>query len=108
MLMLGLSDWTSGRPLDRDALRAGFLAHNEHIRKIVPKEKLLEFTPKDGWKPLCEFLGKEVPDEPFPYVNAGSNAYNLTMIGIFLYMVQTYSPWLLGMGGIWLAYKWVR
>jgi hypothetical protein len=23
----------------------------------------------DGWEPLCKFLGKPVPDEPFPRVN---------------------------------------
>lgn len=24
---------------------------------------------KDGWKPLCDFLGKPIPDEPFPHAN---------------------------------------
>jgi Sulfotransferase domain len=23
---------------------------------------------KQGWEPLCQFLGKEVPDKPFPKV----------------------------------------
>lgn len=27
---------------------------------------------KDGWRPLCEFLGKEVPTKPFPRVNEGT------------------------------------
>lgn len=40
--------------------------HNEQVRKNVPKEKLLEFNVKQGWDPLCEFLGVEVPDMPFP------------------------------------------
>ena len=31
--------------------------------------RLLEWTVLDGWEPLCEFLGKEVPDESFPHVN---------------------------------------
>jgi hypothetical protein len=35
----------------------------------VPKEKLLEFEPKDGWKPLCKFLGKDVPAGSCPRVN---------------------------------------
>jgi hypothetical protein len=26
---------------------------------------------KDGWAPLCEFLGKPVPNEPFPHLNEG-------------------------------------
>ncbi|KAM6537998.1 hypothetical protein FALCPG4_003887 [Fusarium falciforme] len=35
-----------------------------------PKERLLEWSVEDGWEPLCEFLGKPVPDEPFPHENA--------------------------------------
>lgn len=23
----------------------------------------------EGWEPLCKFLGKPIPDEPFPRVN---------------------------------------
>ena len=39
------------------------------IRGLVPKERLLEWTVNDGWEPLCKFLDKPVPDEPFPHVN---------------------------------------
>lgn len=42
------------------------------IRGLVPKERLLEWTVEDGWNPLCEFLGKPIPDEPFPHVNAAA------------------------------------
>lgn len=35
----------------------------------VPPEKLLVFEVKQGWEPLCKFLGKPVPDQPFPHVN---------------------------------------
>ncbi|RYP73164.1 hypothetical protein DL771_003800 [Monosporascus sp. 5C6A] len=45
------------------------LAHNDWVRSIVPKEKLLEMELGDGWAPLCEFLGVPVPDEPFPRAN---------------------------------------
>lgn len=40
------------------------------IRGLVPKERLLEWSVDEGWEPLCAFLGKEVPDEPFPHANA--------------------------------------
>ncbi|KAJ6781535.1 hypothetical protein PWT90_05022 [Aphanocladium album] len=46
--------------------------HREHyqmVRRIVPAEQVLEFDFKDGWEPLCKFLGVPVPDVPFPYVN---------------------------------------
>lgn len=40
-----------------------------HVRRTVPKEKLLEFNVKQGWEPLCKFLGKPVPNKPFPRGN---------------------------------------
>ncbi|PNP81069.1 hypothetical protein FNYG_05536 [Fusarium nygamai] len=46
------------------------------IRGLVPKEKLLEWTVEDGWEPLCKFLDKPVPDEPFPHVNKASGWEN--------------------------------
>lgn len=35
----------------------------------LPRERLLEWSASDGWEPLCEFLDKPVPDEPFPSGN---------------------------------------
>lgn len=35
--------------------------HNEWVRKIVPKDRLLEFNPAQGWEPLCDFLGVPAP-----------------------------------------------
>ena len=45
--------------------------HNERVQTVIPKEKLLVFNVKQGWKPLCEFLGCEIPEEDFPWLNAG-------------------------------------
>jgi hypothetical protein len=39
------------------------------IVKSIPREKLLVMDIKDGWEPLCKFLGKPVPNEPFPRAN---------------------------------------
>ncbi|KAI0451112.1 hypothetical protein F5B21DRAFT_488213 [Xylaria acuta] len=44
-------------------------AHQEKVRSLVPKERLLEMDLNDGWEPLCKFLGVPVPDEPFPRAN---------------------------------------
>ena len=49
--------------------RDAYKAHYELVRRITPKERLLEYKMDSGWAPLCEFLGKEVPDTPFPRVN---------------------------------------
>lgn len=46
-----------------------FIEHNEEVKRTVPADKLLVFEVKQGWEPLCEFLGVPVPDEPFPHVN---------------------------------------
>lgn len=32
--------------------------------------KMLEFSVKDGWEPLCSFLKLPVPDVPFPRMNS--------------------------------------
>ena len=37
----------------------------------APKDKLLVYNVKDGWETLCRFLGKDIPDQPFPHRNSG-------------------------------------
>jgi hypothetical protein len=54
---------------DPAACQAIFDAWNEEVKRTVPPEKLLIFQVKDGWEPLCRFLGVPVPDEPFPRSN---------------------------------------
>jgi hypothetical protein len=54
---------------DKDAMIEAFHTHNAAVRAGVPKERLLEWTPADGWEPICERLGVPVPAEPFPKVN---------------------------------------
>ena len=39
----------------------------------VPKDCLLIFQVKDGWNPLCEYLGVESPSTPFPRMNDTSD-----------------------------------
>ncbi len=55
---------------DRDHLIEVFNRHNEDVKNAVPKDRLLVFEAKDGWAPLCRFLGKPLPDEPYPRVNS--------------------------------------
>lgn len=43
--------------------------HEAAVKAAIPPERLLVFEPKQGWEPICKFLGKEIPDEPFPHVN---------------------------------------
>jgi hypothetical protein len=55
--------------LDRDAAVAAYEAHNARVRANVPAARLVEWTSKDGWGPLCKMLGVPVPSEPFPHAN---------------------------------------
>eukprot|EP01084_Bolivina_argentea_P189405 325721_1 len=41
----------------------------EAVKKHVPKDKLLVFNVKDGYRPFCEFLGVDIPNEEFPHAN---------------------------------------
>jgi hypothetical protein len=60
----------SDRLDDRDAMLAAFEKHNDAVRASVPSERLLEWSPADGWEPICERLGVPVPSEPFPRTNS--------------------------------------
>lgn len=42
---------------------------------------LLEWEPKDGWEPLCAFLGKSIPEVPFPYANQGNDVSDRLLLG---------------------------
>jgi hypothetical protein len=52
-----------------EAMTAAYERHNAAVREGVPADRLLEWTPGDGWAPICERLGVPVPDEPFPVTN---------------------------------------
>ena len=41
----------------------------EEVIHTVPKDRLLVHQAKEGYGPICEFLGLPVPDEPYPRVN---------------------------------------
>ena len=49
--------------------RHAYRQHYAEVKAAVPKENLLEYELSMGWEPLCEFLGKPVPDVPFPHAN---------------------------------------
>ncbi|KAF2167773.1 hypothetical protein M409DRAFT_65892 [Zasmidium cellare ATCC 36951] len=54
-----------------DELREAYIDHVQHCLKIIPKEKLLimRFGQESDWHDLCDFLGKTVPDMPYPVVD---------------------------------------
>jgi len=59
-----------GRLGDRDHAIAVFEKHNAEVIATVPRDRLLVFDVREGWQPLCTFLGQPVPAEPFPKANS--------------------------------------
>ncbi|KAH8432010.1 sulfotransferase family protein [Aspergillus melleus] len=109
MVRLGFDSFFGG-DFERNGKKA-FLEHYEHVRRVVPAENLLEWNPKEGWTSLCEFLGKPVPDTPFPRANEGAIFQKKAQMVIwasvrrFLQRVTVYG---LGVGIAVLAAKYGR
>ncbi|GJJ12920.1 hypothetical protein Clacol_007167 [Clathrus columnatus] len=43
--------------------------HNEHVKALIPTDRILIYDIKEGWDPLAKFLGVPKPDVPFPRLN---------------------------------------
>lgn len=94
----------------REHAKDRFRRHYAEIRARVPTERLLEYKIEQGWEPLCEFLGKEVPDVPFPRSNKreehlarvkGRQDMFLKMMGLKL--AKKLGPLLLCAVGVWVG-----
>jgi len=62
-------DTFGGSLEDRQHAIEVFERHNEEVKRRVSVERLLVYEVREGWEPLCDFLGVEAPDEPFPHLN---------------------------------------
>lgn len=63
--------------LDVAGMMKAFTAHNDAVKAAIPAHQLLVYQVKDGWDPLCAFLGVPVPDSPFPRTNDRSEFWDL-------------------------------
>jgi hypothetical protein len=43
--------------------------HAEEVIATVPADRLLVWKTTDGWQPLCDFVGLDVPGVAFPHIN---------------------------------------
>ena len=76
---------------------------HEEVRRLVPKERRLEFQLGDGWEPLCKFLGKDVPDKPFPHVNdTGLFVERMFVLRDVRYkaVAKKFLPWLVAVAAV--------
>ncbi|KAL1923998.1 uncharacterized protein VTP21DRAFT_7033 [Calcarisporiella thermophila] len=58
-----------GRVGDQQFAISMYNERMQKVKQLVPPEQLLIFNVKQGWEPLCKFLGVPVPDQPFPHDN---------------------------------------
>ena len=59
-----------GRMRDRDYASSVFTKRTADVQAAFPSSRLLTFDVRDGWAPLCEFLGCDVPAISFPNLNS--------------------------------------
>lgn len=59
-----------GGMADRARATGVFRRHIEEVRDTISPERLLVYEVKDGWEPLCAFLGRAVPAITFPHLNS--------------------------------------
>jgi hypothetical protein len=58
---------------NKEAAISSYEEHNKRVRELIPQDKLLEYSVKQGWQPLCNFLEigtGDCPETPFPKTNS--------------------------------------
>ncbi|GAB3132456.1 sulfotransferase family protein [Microbispora hainanensis] len=62
--------WEPGHSPDEQRAVAAYHRHVAAVLAAVPAERLLVFDVREGWGPLCAFLGVAAPPGvPFPHLN---------------------------------------
>ncbi|MAV64280.1 MAG: hypothetical protein CBD97_00745 [Pelagibacteraceae bacterium TMED237] len=75
--ILGPRGMFKGLKNDND-IKKQFLKWNQSVIDYVPKDRLLVYQVKDGWKPLCDFLDLPNPDIPFFHKNKTKNMKHMS------------------------------
>lgn len=70
-------DRSLGSLTDEGKIVSAFQKHEAAVKAAVPAGNLLAFQAKDGWEPLCDFLGKPVPETPYPRSNTREEFFAL-------------------------------
>jgi hypothetical protein len=62
--------WGSDAPNDQQLINV-WHGRRQQIEATIPARQLLvlDICAGDGWQPLCQFLGRDVPSVPFPWRN---------------------------------------
>lgn len=67
--------------LDKVGLAKAFVAHTEAVKATIPAKNLLVYEVKQGWEPLCKFLGLPIPATEFPKTNGRDEFWELVRRG---------------------------
>lgn len=58
--------------LAEEKARRRYDAHFEEVVATVPADRLILWTPAEGWPPLCNALGLPIPDKPPEHANTSA------------------------------------
>ncbi len=64
-----IGEKTFGNDFSEENMIAVYERHNAEVRRVIPPNRLLVFEAKQGWEPLCKFLGVPAPSAPYPNTN---------------------------------------
>ncbi len=65
-----VQDIFEGQMNDREHATRVFKAHVDAVGQTIAADRLLIYETGSGWDPLCEFLGVDAPEEPYPLTNS--------------------------------------
>lgn len=68
-------------PSTKEEILTAFHRHIEIVTQTIPADRLLLFDVKQGWKPLCQFLGVAVPTSDFPRTNNTKDFWDSVQAG---------------------------
>lgn len=66
-----------GGRTDKEGILAAFREQEAAVKAEVPAHRLLVHEARDGWEPLCAFLGVPVPATPYPRTNSKEEFFQL-------------------------------
>lgn len=91
-----------GHPTPSEESYDGYQKYVLDLCKRKNKDVLV-WEPKDGWEPICQFVGREAPKgQPFPHLNDGPT---MQMLQRFL-LIRGVLSWIAIIGGIYTTYNY--
>jgi hypothetical protein len=85
-----------GVSYDRAAFDRAYDRHDRRVRSYFsgrPRDLLvMNISSGEGWQKLCPFLGREIPDAPFPRANTGKTRTRFYLKMVWRYFRLLFRP----------------